>query len=262
VNTYTDPLDFVSRRDEVKSAIEEQFKKNVRGRIPDLTEYNAKHDGAEGDWLTKEMGLTVNGKNEPDYLGFEMKKQSIGKTTFGDWSPDVSIWQGINSTFNRDHFLSIFGSPNPLKGNRYSWSGRVFPKIGRVNDYGQSLEISKIQDVRAIYSHSQNRVLESRNLIPLPLQVEGLELAKWTHPRLKSRLERKFNQLGWFRCLKDNTGAYAKLQFGLPISIETFMPLFKAGVIYIDCGMHQNNPRPYMTFRASNAIWNKLAEKN
>ena len=80
----------------IRSLIEETFEKNVRGLIPDLSGYNSNHDGAEGDWLTKKMGLSVNGNNEPDFMGFEMKKDSKGKTTFGDWSPDSALYKGRN----------------------------------------------------------------------------------------------------------------------------------------------------------------------
>ena len=62
------------KRDQIKREILKIFNKNVKGKVPDLSKYNRSHDGAEGDWLTKAMGLTVNGKNEPDFKGFEMKK--------------------------------------------------------------------------------------------------------------------------------------------------------------------------------------------
>ena len=249
-----------SNREEIKSLIEATFRKNVLGRVPDLTGYNQAHDGAEGDWLTKQMGLTVNGLNEPDFHGFEMKKDSKGKTTFGDWPPDFALYKGPNKIFDQDMFLSIFGSPNPLKGNRFSWSGRVFPKVGTFNEYGQKLTVGSNLDILAIYRHSLNQVESSRTSIPAYFHSVDTVMAQWSHSNLKTRLERKFNQLGWFRCLKNSNGAYDRVQFGLPINIETFMPLFKAGTIFIDCGMHQGNSRPYMTFRANNNIWDSLAE--
>jgi hypothetical protein len=59
---------------------------------------------------------------------------------------------------------------------------------------------------------------------------------------------------------KDEQGSYQEIQFGLPLKYEVFSPLFRAGEIYIDCGMHQGNARPYMMWRASNRVWDKLAE--
>jgi hypothetical protein len=79
-------------REVTKSLIEERFETYVKGLVPDLSNFNSKHDGAEGDWLTKKMGLTVNGRNEPDFNGFEMKKDSR-KTSFGDWAPDKALYK-------------------------------------------------------------------------------------------------------------------------------------------------------------------------
>ena len=248
-------------RERIKSLIIAQFEANVQGRSPDITGYNLAHDGAEGDWLTKQMGLTVNGRNEPDFHGFEMKKDSKGKTTFGDWPPDFAIYKGTHRQFDQDTFLSIFGSANPKKGHRYSWSGTVFPKIGVFNDYGQGLFINVRKDIEAIYRHSLNIVESSRHRMPEGFHGDDVTLARWTFDNLKLRLERKFNQLGWFRCLKDHSGVYDKIQFGYPINIQVFMELFEKGLVFIDCGMHQGNPRPYMTFRANNNIWESLAER-
>ena len=132
------------KRDQIKREILKIFNKNVKGKVPDLSKYNRSHDGAEGDWLTKAMGLTVNGKNEPDFKGFEMKKDSA-KTTFGDWSPNFTLYKKIKNSpkprLTRNEFLQIFGrkSPDPTgrKSGRFSWSGTVFPTVHSVNEYGQ-----------------------------------------------------------------------------------------------------------------------------
>ena len=95
-------------RDEIKTEIRVRFYENVNGQFPCLDGYNKQHDGAEGDWLTKAMGLTVNGRNEPDFKGFEMKKDSRGKTTFGDWSPDEALYKTPNRELHREKFLELF----------------------------------------------------------------------------------------------------------------------------------------------------------
>ena len=79
-------------RDEIKTEIRVRFYENVNGQFPCLDGYNKQHDGAEGDWLTKAMGLTVNGRNEPDFKGFEMKKDSaIFKVSTVDPSSEIII---------------------------------------------------------------------------------------------------------------------------------------------------------------------------
>ncbi len=245
----------------IRSLIEETFVKNVKGLIPDLQEFNLKHDGAEGDWLTKKMGLSVNGKNEPDFMGFEMKKDSRGKTTFGDWSPDEALYKAPNKELHREKFLELFGSPNAEKGGRYSWSGTVFPKVGKYNNYGQKLDVDRENNILATYTHEKNYIASSKAKIPQMFTGSEIVLAKWSHKTLRKKVESKFNQRGWFRCLKNSDGAYDRLQFGGPINFENFIQLFIDGTIYLDCGMHQVNPRPYMNFRANNELWNSLAEK-
>jgi hypothetical protein len=60
-----------------------KFMTNVKGKEI-LIEKN-KHCGSEGYWLERQMGLNHNSNNEPDILGYEMKKNS-SKITIGDFS--------------------------------------------------------------------------------------------------------------------------------------------------------------------------------
>jgi hypothetical protein len=251
----------------VRSLIEERFEKFVKGQKPDLTGYHSGHDGAEGDWLTKKMGLTVNGKNEPDFQGFEMKKDSA-KTTFGDWSPDFALYlapkRGVKPELSRSEFLKIFGTPKahpePRKNGRHSWSGEVFPTVKGVNKYGQIMKVEESGDIKALYFHNSDQRPDKKNVVPKKYQSEGVVLAHWTSDRLRLRLERKFNQLGWFKCLKDSSGCYSELQFGRPINYEAFLKMVISGDVFCDCGMYDGNSRPYMTWRANHRIWDLLKE--
>lgn len=254
-------------RDQIKSIIERRFEENVKGRIPDLSGFNKGHDGAEGDWLTKQMGLTVNGKNEPDFMGFEMKKDSP-KTSFGDWSPDSAPYKreaGKKAQVSRDEFLKIFGSPksdsDPKKNGRYSWSGKVFPKVGKFNSYGQILFVRDNGDIQALYSFDKDERQDKHLIVPEFFKKSDLQIALWKHETMKVRVERKFNQLGWFKLVKDREGRYVEIQYGLPINFDTFIEMVRTGDIFCDCGMHQGNARPYMTWRASHQIWDSLREQ-
>lgn len=251
----------------IRSLIEERFEKFVKGQIPDLSEFHAGHDGAEGDWLTKKMGLSVNGKNEPDFQGFEMKKDSP-KTTFGDWSPDFALYlapkRGEKAELARSDFLRIFGSPkphkDPRKNGRHSWSGEVFPTVKGVNKYGQVMLVENSGDIKATYFHESDQRSDKSSIVPPKFHDSAVVLAHWTGERLRVRLERKFNQLGWFKCLKDSSGRYSELEFGRPINYEHFLKLVVSGDIFCDCGMYDGNPRPYMNWRASHRIWDLLKE--
>ena len=256
-----------SHREEIKREILSTFNKNVKGKIPDLSTYNRSHDGAEGDWLTISMGLTVNGKNEPDFKGFEMKKDSK-KTTFGDWQPDFALYKkprkGVESELTRIDFLKIFGQKSKdqtgRKLGRYSWSGTVFPTVKSVNNGGQIIEIDRKSNVKVLYYFTQDKRTDKSKIVPRNFQKDKLVLAEWTNENLKDRLEKKFNKLGWFKCLTDSNGRYEKVQFGKPINFESFISMARSGDVFCDCGMYSTNPRPYMTWRASKNIWDSLAE--
>ena len=258
----------MSSREDVKKEILKVFRKNVKGKRPDLRGFNSRHDGAEGDWLTKQMGLTVNGKNEPDFKGFEMKKESP-KTTFGDWGPDSGLYIKTTSSpiprLSRLEFLQIFGQPTAdtsgRKVGRYSWSGTVFPKIGTINSFGQTLSVDSENNVNATYNFNEDQRPNKSKIVPHDLQVHDLTLVQWTSIGLKTRLERKFNNFGWFKCFKDENELYSGIQFGYPINFDTFIELVRLGDIFCDCGMYSTNPRPYMTWRANKNIWDSLAEE-
>ena len=247
-----------------KDEIIARFRENVRGLRFDPTGFNSRHDGKEGHWLEIQMGIPPNGENRPDLLGFEMKNQtSSGKTTFGDWSPDLNLW-GRNTSdssigrLNKDtQFLPYFGTPNPQKDNRISWSGSVVPKIGDYNYYGQKLIITDTEDIQAIYSFEHDQRPDKSKIIPDNLQ-RNIVLGQWTRAVIKEKLERKFNDQGWFKCLKDHNGIYREIVFGRPINYESWLGLVRQGIVYFDCGMYQTNPRPYAQWRANNNYWDSL----
>ncbi len=112
------------------------FTKKVKGKKADLSKYTVKHAGKEGHWLEKQIGIKPNADNLPDLYGYEMKKSTKSKTTFGDWSADYYIFRDEKYGINRDTFLQIFGKPNMKKKGRFSWSGEPIPTIKKFNTFG------------------------------------------------------------------------------------------------------------------------------
>lgn len=252
-------------RDDIKREIRVRFYSHVNGLVPCLVGYNLKHDGAEGDWLTRAMGLSVNGKNEPDFKGFEMKKDSA-KISFGDWSPDEGLYRGGKAkAMDRQKFLRVFGVARRslLDGSieRYSWSGSVFPKVGGYNEAGQLMAVDPQNNVSAQYDFLKDERPDKSTVVPATYRSGVVTLARWTAVVLRERVERKFNKLGWFKCLKDVNNRYCGIKFGKPINFESFIMLVRSGDVFCDCGMISTNARPYMTWRASSKIWERLEEK-
>lgn len=263
--------------DNDKKKIIETFYNNVKGKKPDVSGQNVRHDGRVGHWLERQFGVIANADNSADILGYELKNETTSKTTFGDWSANryifkhgqyVHLFSGTAYYEKQDSFCEIFGKPNADKGGRYSWSGSPIPKIDGFNDFGQKLIIDDNLDIVAIYSFSEDKRPNKGTVVPQELQVDNLKIAKWfgsqspTNRRedksLKTKLEDKFNQKGWFTCKTNIRGEYYCICFGSPINFEQWIRLVKEGVVFFDSGMYQGNKRPYSQWRANNTFWDSL----
>ena len=241
-----------------KQKIINLFNKNVRGKKPNTTESNAKHAGKEGHWLEKHMGIAQNASNSPDLLGYEMKNDTTSKTTFGDWSADYYIYKNPRYGIDRNIFLTIFGKPNIHKKNRYSWSGEPCPKVNSYSHFGQILHIDEKNNINAIYNYEEDQRPDKEKIVPGAMKSNELILASWYAASMKKKVENKFNQKGWFKCLKDKDNIYRHIVFGDPVTFETWIEDVKNGSVFFDSGMYQGNLRNYSQWRANNSYWENL----
>jgi hypothetical protein len=271
---------FESDRELIKERIKSLFDQNVRGKSPHKLGGNSLHDGSDGHWLQVQFGLEADNKNAPDLLGFELKTGTRGKTTFGDWSADRYLFYShqkceastvtaescvkcSNSNLSRPEFFKLFGSPNPMKNGRFSWSGEVFPKVGLFNQSGQKMNVDESGNISTVYLFEEDKRVTRNSLVPPMFQTNLVETAFWSSQTLKERLEKKFNVLGWFKCLRESNGSgpYTQLVFGKPIDFPTWINLVRSGHVYLDSGMYDGNNRPYQNWRASNSVWDSLSEE-
>lgn len=246
--------------EENKQKIIALFRTNIKGKKPNVSGATLNHDGRYGHWLEAAMGIARNGDNAPDLLGFEMKNTTLSRTTFGDWSADYRIFsRRTGGSMTQDDFLIAFGQPNADKDGRMAWSGRIVPNISGFNYAGQKLVVDSDNNILAIYSYSEDTRANKDEIVPEVYRIENLTLAKWGASYMRGRVEDKFNQNGWFKCLMDSaTGTYNEIVFGEPITFETWIEYVKSGDVIFDSGMHQGNARPYASWRSSNSFWNKL----
>lgn len=262
---------------DAKDKIIQLFRDNVKGKRPDVSGTNVRHDGKAGHWLERQFGITANADNEADLWGYELKNQTTYKTTFGDWSANVYVFtdsryrrlfSGTTKAEKQNSFVRIFGKPNPDKGGRHSWSGSPCPKISGYNDFGQILIIEPNKDIVALYSYSKDRRANKAAIVPAQLQQENLVLARWygeispssnrMDKCLKTKLEDKFNDKGWFTCKMNEDGVYYKICFGSPMDYDAWLGLVQEGIVFFDSGMYEGNVRPYSMWRANNDFWNSL----
>ena len=243
----------------VDNSLMQIFTDKIKGKqLPPMT-----HDGAIGHWLEAQFGVSANNDDAADWFGYELKSGK-SKTTFGDWSADWYLWKIPNSGISsRDQFLQTFGTPSrPDRPGRYSWSGKVFPKINMYNEYGQIMRVEENLDITIYYSYSRDGRFNKHEIIPQKLRNEKLELAKWYRSTLEPRVIRKFGQKGWVKFVQ-NRGVIESMLIGPPMNYIQWIEYVKTGEIYLDSGMyydpHKPNIRPYSNWRANNNFWNLLA---
>lgn len=238
--------------DNLQQQVIDLFNDRLKGKSP--PPFSKGHNGAEGHWVETQLGIKHNKKNKPDIFGFECKKDSKHKITFGDWSADLYPWspnweiqtEVLCPVMSREIFIKTFGT---LKGNRYSWSGTCFPKYEQWNSCGQTIVINDDNSI-CIYYHN---IYDNRSN---KLQINGkILIAKWT--TLKSKVENKFGQKGFFICKKKQE-IYDYIVFGYPLDYKLFLAGIREGNIILDSGMKEMNARNYSAWRASCNFWNKL----
>lgn len=249
--------------EDARFEIRRRFELSVKGRRPP-SRLKTGHDGHAGHWLELQMGLQPNGNNEPDIFGYEMKKSSKSKISFGDWSADDYIFNPkseIYGSITRDQFLRLFGTPNSKKNGRHSWSGTVCPKIGGFNCRGQRLEVDSANNISAVYETKFDELHVNEHLISeLFPNHNRIELARWRAESIKNKLEKKFGRNGFFICFQNKQGVFTDIRFGPPLIFENWISFVKSGEVYFDSGMYEGNNRPYSQWRASSSLWLKLLE--
>ena len=203
-----------------REKIVEMFDQNVKGKKY-TKNIDDKHDGREGHWLEKLMGIKPNSNNKPDLYGYEMKKQSA-KISFGDWSADEYLFSKnkqklidmnqFDISMTRDEFIKAFGNQNSKRAERYSWSGKCVPKYGKWNECGQKLYIDDDNNILALYCNKHDeRGLSIRD----ELKTGTIRIAIWYRNKMKKRIENKFNQNVFFICKKNKDKEYDKICFGI-----------------------------------------------
>lgn len=255
--------------DSNKEKIINLFNSNIKGKEIKLDDYNLKHNGREGYWLEKQMGIKHNSKNEPDIYGYEMKKYS-NKTTLGDFSASEYAFSMKNKRnyinqinnwtdeikITKNDFIKLFGNPNHNKNDRYSWSGSSIPSYNTYNNNGQILTINDNNDIIIYYSFSKDLRNNIKNNFPIYLKQDNIIIAIWKFEKMEQFINNKFNKKGFIICKKIDD-KYEKICFGKPFDFTYFIECIKNKKIIFDSGMHQGNTRNYSHFRGTN-FWNEL----
>jgi len=236
-----------------KQKIIDNFRTHVTNVEICLEGQNVAHCGKEGHWLEKKMGIKPNAKNEPDILGYEMKTGE-STTTFVDKAPNNMFIGNTpipkrKNTQEKRRFWELYASKKesdePTIGG---WSSH------RYNLSGQKLYVDEQNNINIKYDYSHDQRPNKDSIVGLI--KEPHIIMQWNADTLKSTIENKFNQKGFFKCVKQHN-KFVKICFGGPIAYEFWIDKVKKGLIYHD-GYSKVNGRGRHVFRASNKFWNDL----
>ena len=223
------------------------FMKNVYGKKPDTSGSNPRHGGRGGHWLEKQMGIKQNASNEPDLLGHEMKSDTYIKTSFGDWNASYYIFRdekffpspaettGYGKSLwrkNKAQFLRIFGKEN---NGKFSWSGKPCPKrvTDGYNDFGQEMTVNDDNSISIRYSFSKDARPDKSKRVPERFRRENLIIVEWNSELIQKRVERKFNQKGWFKCIQDEDGVYRSIGLEDQLTLKSFCKWLETDMWYL-----------------------------
>ncbi len=246
-----------------KEILIEIFRNKIKNVKLDLSNYNNKHCGKEGHLLEEFFNINKNSNCKADIYGYELKKSSKYKITFGDWSADYYIYKDINYNITREMFIKYFGKKNPKKHNRYSWSGYGVPVyLNETTDFGQTLNIDEDKNIIITYDYNLDKRDNKDEIIPDFLRNQTIIIVKWNVNTIEKKITDKFGNKGFFICIKNNeNNLYEKIAFGKPFSYDFFIENMKNKNIFFDSGMYNGNQRNYSHFRGKTSFWYENANE-
>ena len=113
-------------KEEIKKEIIKLFRSELKGKK--FQNNTSKHDGAEGHFAEKCMGITPNSDNSPDKWGFEQKKNAA-KITLFDVAASVYLFTESDIYANKNNVLISL-----LKEHKLAYSGNKTKLIKRLKE--------------------------------------------------------------------------------------------------------------------------------
>lgn len=235
------------------------FDTKIKGTMPSTV--NSDHDGCGGHYLEKMMDISHNASNSPDIGGFEMKKGSLGKISFGDWTPDLD--NDSNNMTNdkkwwtndikKEPFMKKYGKYNKDK-KRWSWSMPIYYE--EYNNNGQKFTCDMNNNILVVYNKTKDKNLNDREQNDITQENTDIIIFGWSSKIIKQRVENKFGKNGYFICRQNKKKVFNDINFYEPILFNEFLKGIKDKLIYLDPGTKMGDNRPYMSWRANIKWWN------
>lgn len=200
-----------------------------------------------GVTLEAELGISSNGRSEPDFLGWEIKQHaSANPVTLFTPEPDGGEYvQGV------EEFLESYGSPSKKPHVRY-FRGRHF--VDEVQEStGMTLTIVG-------YDAKEGKIIDANGGLVL-LHRSGSVAASWSFQKILTHWCRKHNKAAYVPSEKDKTSTPAHYRFGKDVRLCRgtdpclLLANVSRGVVYYDPGIRhdllQDKVKPRSQFRTN-----------
>jgi len=204
-----------------------------------LIPYSARNAG--GYTIEAALGISSNGKAEPDLYGWEIKQYSSNTTTLMDSSPDGGFYNenGIAPFIRKYGYPDRNGVPDRLN-------------FGGVHKCGIRTELTGLSMIIDGYDHTTNSITKSNGCISL-INDHGEEAASWGFAKLMNHWQNKHARTVFVKSKvrKTSTGpeyAYGPLlEFGEGANFTNLLRSYHQQFVYYDPGLKIENasqPKP------------------
>lgn len=200
-----------------------------------------------GVTLEAELGISSNGRSEPDFQGWEIK-QHAGSNPVTLFTPEPDGGEYIEGV---EEFVESYGSPSKKPNVRY-FRGRHF---------ADELQESTGMTLKVVgYDTTAGRITDANGGLVL-LHSSGAVAASWSFQKILTHWCRKHNKAAYVPSEKDKTSTPAHYRYGKDVRLcrGTDPCLLLAGVskgvVYYDPGIRHDlladKVKPRSQFRTS-----------
>jgi hypothetical protein len=195
-----------------------------------------------GYTLEAELGITPNGRSEPDFLGWEIKQFGVKKFT-GIKSAVITLMtpeptDGFYKTGGAEAFIRKYGYPDKSgKPDRMNFGG--------VHKAGVRQNLTNLKLELTGFDKETGKIRSSEGKIAL-LDTQGNEAASWSFSSMLLHWNRKHNQACYVPSISE-LKPIQKYKYGKDIILGTgtdfqlFLRQMAKGIIYYDPGIKMEN---------------------
>jgi hypothetical protein len=192
-----------------------------------------------GPTLETELGVSANGKSEPDFLGWEIKQHATKRYPFHGSGPITLLTpepDGGEYSENVEEFVDRYGSDSREEHVRY-FTGRHF--VGRLQ------QKTKMTILVEGFDAVRRKITNNEGGVRL-ISAEGTVAASWSFAKILAHWCRKHNKAAYVPSQVDASKKPASYRYGSTVRLcrstdpLMFLSALSSGTVYYDPGTNWN----------------------